>query len=224
MWRREALSLVQLRSVRYSTGGTTAAVGGYDATPSPGPELDNQVALVARLRPRGGAPFVVAVTHLAAKKNATFEQKRVRQVTQLLDRLQAEDLPCIVACDLNAAPVQNPAADYPAEAYAAALGHPLGLRSAYREALGKEPAYTTWKCRGTKEDKHTIDYMFLSGDITVRRVLAPPAEGDVEPSRLPGWRYPSDHVALHAELLVPSASRALPAPGVCGGEVQASRM
>jgi hypothetical protein len=37
----------------------------------------------------------------------------------------------------------------------------------------------------------------------VVRVLLAPEPGDVAESRLPGWAYPSDHVALLAEVLLP---------------------
>jgi hypothetical protein len=33
-------------------------------------------------------------------------------------------------------------------------------------------------------------------------VLLPPDDADVDFERLPGWRYPSDHVMLAAELSV----------------------
>ena len=53
--------------------------------------------------------------------------------------------------DMNAAPCNSAAAPYPCLAYPAAAAHPLGLRSAYHEALGAEPSWTTWKRRGEAE-------------------------------------------------------------------------
>merc|ERR1719245_1559649 len=101
---------------------------------------------------------------------------------------------------MNAAPESGKTADYPSEAYPAAINHLIGMKSTYHQALGREPVYTTWKRRGDMEYKHTIDYILISGAFRVVRVLAPPDESDVEPERFPSWKYPSDHVALVAEL------------------------
>ena len=47
--------------------------------------------------------------------------------------------------------------------------------------------------------KHTIDYIFHDAGLRATRVLAPPQEAELEPARLPGLRYPSDHLSLVAE-------------------------
>jgi len=52
---------------------------------------------------------------------------------------------------------------------------------------------------------HTIDYILVSPGVAVLGVLAGPEPEEVGPERLPGWRYPSDHVALLAELQLPGA-------------------
>jgi len=192
-WRREAFALRHVESISYG-----AARGRAWAT--------NQVALVAELRPRDGTPpFVLATTHLAAKKTSEGESLRVQQVSELLDHLRVKGLPFVLGMDMNAAPHQNNCADYPCQAYPAVVQHPVGLYSAYARVLGSEPDYTTWKRRGELEAKHTIDYILTSGAIAVERVLAAPPEHQLAPERLPGWRYPSDHVALLAELRVPTA-------------------
>ena len=169
----------------------------------------NQVAIVAQMRLRGaaaGAPFVVGVSHLVARKDATGERARAQQAAQFLDACfaaarRAGTAAVVAMLDMNAAPARSAAADYEPEALPAALG--AGVRSAYAAALGAEPAYTTWKRRGAKDAKHTIDYVLVSPAVAVRRVLAPPDEDEIDAARLPGWRYPSDHVALQAELEIP---------------------
>eukprot|EP01049_Picozoa_sp_SAG25_P013716 SAG25_NODE_2204_length_1840_cov_1.533601_2_plen_101_part_00 len=83
------------------------------------------------------------------------------------------------------------------------------LESAYRLVLGgAECAWTTWKRRGASETRHTIDYLFVSAELGVERVLLPPRTSEVAAERLPGWRYPSDHIALFAQLRVPVAAAA----------------
>ena len=74
--------------------------------------------------------------------------------------------------------------------------------SAYAHVLGAEPDWTTYTKRGAHVAKHVIDYILLSPGVRVRRVLLPPADDELDPSALPGWRYPSDHVALMAELVL----------------------
>ena len=89
---------------------------------------------------------------------------------------------------------------YAAQAYPATTS---ALRSAYKTALGAEPAWTTWKRRGTSEARHCIDYVLCSPEVGVSQVLLPPDDDAVVEERLPGWNYPSDHVALIADLRVP---------------------
>lgn len=191
-WRREKVSLAGSEKVVFS--GAKA----------------NQVAIIARLTV-GGVQVAAAVTHLKAPKTAEAEQARQDQMGQLLDRLPT-DVPCIVGLDMNATPEQGPTTPYPSLAYAVAIGHEQRLHSAYAELLGREPAYTTWKIRAASEARgtpagevsHTIDYLLCSEAIRTRRVLLPPEQLDAD--RLPSWRYPSDHILLAAELLLPPAS------------------
>ena len=76
------------------------------------------------------------------------------------------------------------------------------LSSAYGpHGAESEPAYTTWKIRPGKEAKMCIDYIFHSRDtMRVLRVLSIPSEEHIEPTRLPGRLYPSDHFALAADI------------------------
>ena len=91
---------------------------------------------------------------------------------------------------------------YAAQAYPATTST---LRSAYKTALGAEPAWTTWKRRGTSEARHCIDYVLCSPEVGVSQVLLPPDDDAVVEERLPGWNYPSDHIALLADLRVPAS-------------------
>lgn len=157
----------------------------------------NQVALLATVRVPGSSSFIVACTHLVARKTAEGEAARKRQVCELMERLDTMGLPCVICLDMNAAPHD---AAYAAQAYPATTS---ALRSAYRTALGAEPAWTTWKKRGTSEARHCIDYVLCSPEVGVSQVLLPPDDDAVVEERLPGWNYPSDHVALIADLRVP---------------------
>ncbi|CAH0368606.1 unnamed protein product [Pelagomonas calceolata] len=159
----------------------------------------NQVALLATVRVPGSSSFIVACTHLVARKTAEGEAQRKKQVCELMERLDTMGLPCVICLDMNAAPHD---AAYAAQAYPATTS---ALRSAYRTALGAEPAWTTWKKRGTSEARHCIDYVLCSPEVGVDAVLLPPEDDEIVEARLPGWNYPSDHVALIADLRVPAS-------------------
>ena len=199
-WRTDAVAVDELTTVNFKQ---------LDSDGAPTGKASNQVAIVAQMRllrgaAKGGAPFVVAVSHLMARKDATGERARAQQVAQLLEAAfaaaqRAGTAAVVAMLDMNAAPSRSASADYEPEALPAALDGGR-VRSAYAAALGDEPSYTSWKRRGAKDAKYTIDYVLVSPAVAVRRVLAPPDEDELDAERLPGWRYPSDHVALQAEL------------------------
>ena len=57
----------------------------------------NQVALLATVRVAGSSSFVVACTHLVARKTAEGEAARKRQVCELIERLGTMGLPALFA-------------------------------------------------------------------------------------------------------------------------------
>uniref|UniRef100_A0A7S2WDB4 Endonuclease/exonuclease/phosphatase domain-containing protein n=1 Tax=Mucochytrium quahogii TaxID=96639 RepID=A0A7S2WDB4_9STRA len=129
-------------------------------------------------------------THLKAKPD--FEDLRVKQVSQLLekvDKLRQEDETCnILFCgDLNTDP--------------GGAVHKLVVskgrfESAYMDLASEH--FSTWKVRES-EVKHCIDYIFYSGtNITLKERLSVPDESAVGAARLPSVNWPSDHISLHA--------------------------
>ena len=146
---------------------------------------------------KGGAPFVVAVSHLMARKDATGERARAAGGAAARGGVRRRAARGHRGGRRDARHERG--ADYEPEALPAALDGGR-VRSAYAAALGDEPSYTSWKRRGAKDAKYTIDYVLVSPAVAVRRVLLPPDEDELDAERLPGWRYPSDHVALQAEL------------------------
>jgi nocturnin len=166
-------------------------------------ETNAQVALIVRLTHiNTSSQVLVACTHLKAAKNSSGEEMRVMQARMLLDKLtelsNGGDIPIILCADLNAQP--HVVDDMKPLTYTEINQHALGLESAYRFVLGEEPFYTTWKIR-VKEVHTTIDYIFASKQrLSVSKVLSIPRPEDLESCKLPGHRYPSDHMAIMAEL------------------------
>jgi len=214
------LDKLPIQVLRYSKeqGGVGVAneLAVDQTRPWEGDGVANQLALVGTfsLRQDSQPPsqrrmdFRIAVTHLTAAKSAEVEAMRAEQCRQLLDFLNKSDTadarrPTIVAADLNAAPSRGHLA-YDSMAYPTMRA---ALDSAYERVLKAEPEWTTWKTRkGFKagEVQHTIDYIFVTPEIQVGRVLLPPEE--IGEGRLPCARYPSDHIALAAELYLPRIS------------------
>ena len=200
-WRRE-FERVEITTLGYRHGLRNKH--------TPSSSGSNQVALVAALRPPGaasGPPLLFATTHLCAAKSSVGETVRAQQMRELVEALQEvssrlQAAGSVLMLDMNASPPHG-TMTYESEAYPLATDEPSsGLRSAYKDVLGAEPAYTTWKRRGESEVRHTIDYVLVSPRVRVHRVLQPPDPSGVDARRLPGWRYPSDHIALAAEISV----------------------
>ncbi|ETO30615.1 hypothetical protein RFI_06508, partial [Reticulomyxa filosa] len=57
----------------------------------------------------------------------------------------------------------------------------MELNSAYRDALGDEPEFTTWKKRAGGVDKHTIDYIFYQKhkNVYLSKILSIPTEKEI---------------------------------------------
>ncbi|XP_046735078.1 nocturnin isoform X2 [Diprion similis] len=161
----------------------------------------NQVAVVAVLRVREtGREFLVAGTHLKARKGALLSTLRNEQGKDLLNFVSssAEGRPVLLCGDFNAEPTEP--------IYRTVLGYPeLNLASAYADfstdkdipSMDREPPYTTWKVRDEGEVCHTIDYVFYNKNaFAVNAVLQFPTAEDIGEGRVPSYQYPSDHFSL----------------------------
>lgn len=172
----------------------------------PGGVNSKQVAILARLRWRGGAAgkvgeasthqprsLCVAVTHLKAKSG--FHDYRLAEGEHLRAEVAgfAGALPAIVCGDFNAPP-QEPV-------YECFVAGEPDLASAYAVAgKGGEPEFTSWKLRPSgKESKYTIDYMwFTARQLSLTEVWSLPSTEAIGTCALPCPSYPSDHLALCA--------------------------
>ncbi|GAX14633.1 hypothetical protein FisN_6Lh418 [Fistulifera solaris] len=186
-WNRQVFELVSQRHHGYSVG--------------------NQVALHVVLRYRSSNRLlVVVVTHLKAKCNATNEMIRMKQLQELLVRIdetirdvQSKDhdsnqTPVILLGDFNT----DPPATVPSQD-ASSLNQLITASNGCFQSLyplESSTHYTTWKTRGSDTVKRVIDYIFYRGPVKPIAVLQVPEETELEPTKLPGLRYPSDHVLI----------------------------
>lgn len=91
-WRNDTVELKQLETMNY-----------HHRDPVDGKPADrksNQVAILATLKVQGAQPVVAAVTHLVAEKTSEGERRRAQQMSELIERLGALALPCIVGLGL----------------------------------------------------------------------------------------------------------------------------
>ena len=132
----------------------------------------------------------VAVTHLKAKASAV--DIRTAQGSHLYSEMKkiCGDCPGVVCGDFNALSTE------PVYKHFKESSH--WLESSYSTAnSGREPAFTSWKFRPGKVSKYTIDYIWYTSQLLqVNSVLKIPSEEEIGESALPGWNYPSDHIAL----------------------------
>lgn len=132
----------------------------------------------------------VAVTHLKAKGGAVHI--RTAQGFHLYSEMKelCGDLPGVICGDFNAQATEP--------VYEHFKKSSLWLESSYFTANeGKEPILTSWKFRPGKEVKYTIDYIWYTSKLLqVCAVWGTPSEEEIGKNALPGWSYPSDHIAL----------------------------
>lgn len=150
--------------------------------------------------------------------------------------LSGGSIPLVIVGDFNATPHSSPDKDgdgiYQPLCYQQVMSHPLALRSAF----DVKETFTTWKIRPlrsgtdrgcigtgglpsvtaggdstdgdrkTKESKHCIDYVFISGTVHVERRSTLPSGEELGPRRAPSFVYPSDHFAMAVKLRLSHAS------------------
>jgi mRNA deadenylase 3'-5' endonuclease subunit Ccr4 len=190
-WKTSTFDLVSERRLRYHIG--------------------NQAFIIATLHHKGSnRHIVVGVTHLKARKSVNNEKIRMRQVCELLDKLEEEreriqtdsdekEVPTLILGDFNADP---PSKDRDKSCVAKVLDHhEEAFCPSYLSAYPIDPPpkgfFTTWKTRGVETVKRVIDYIFHS-NMSCTDTLCVPDEKEIEVDQLPSLRYPSDHLMVAA--------------------------
>eukprot|EP00797_Seminavis_robusta_P003375 Sro120_g058540.1 repressible alcohol dehydrogenase transcriptional effector (239) ;mRNA; r:68694-69410 len=131
-----------------------------------------------------------------------------------------EDIPILIMGDFNADPPAQ--LSFPDSSVRRALSNHLEgankngndttsktphrkFQSAYPIDPPKDSFFTTWKTRGTQTVKRIIDYIFYSSGgqkgerLQCTENLSVPKFEELEESKLPGLRYPSDHLMIGAK-------------------------
>jgi len=135
----------------------------------------------------------------AKPKEMPIKDAQARMVANIV-RKELLGIPVLFGCDLNSNQNSQIFKTWQREA--------PNMPSSYNTANGEELDFTTckWRKGGAQKDKlgvkkQTIDFIFYSeGDWQVRRTLdVPPAE-KLEHLKMPGWKYPSDHFLISADI------------------------
>ena len=196
-WRSETFELVSKRRLKFNVG--------------------SQVYIVAVLRHKAsGRLIVTVVTHLKASESN--EQIRCSQVEELLqavantslevrERRGENEISVLILGDFNT----------DGEAIRNVLNFELqtttecndgdrngkassAILSAYPISPPGDSLYTTWKIRRS-EVRRIIDYIFYSNFKCTATLQVPP-ETELEPTKLPGLKYPSDHMMIAAKFRI----------------------
>ena len=161
-------------------------------------KVGSQVGLLATLRHKGTRQdIIVAVTHL--KASAENEEIRCAQTEQLLEEIEVQrktnpTMPVLLLGDFNADPPKQPCngSNNPVSAIDKVLQ--AGYQSAYDLSSSPE-LFTTYKTRGSDTIRRVIDYISYTGIECTHRLTIPKDE-EMERYKLPGLRYPSDHLMI----------------------------
>lgn len=185
-------------------------------------KVGSQVLLLAVLKHRPTGQFILtSVTHLKAQRSEVNEKIRCAQVNELVERLKDElalvadawempSVPVLVMGDFNAdVPTQTTGDCSAIQTLLSSNISPNNdasctLQSVYQIDPADENFYTTWKTRGTSTTRRIIDYIFYGGGggdnaLSCQAYLAVPEPGELDEAKLPGLRYPSDHMAIAAK-------------------------
>lgn len=206
-WKRDVLELVRQESCSFASG--------------------NQVYTIATMRHlETDRIMVLAVTHLKAGKGVEMEKIRKGQVKELKDHIgrvvlalasskeekgvkKWDEIPVVIMGDFNSDPTEDQSCvwDLLSQEKASCGGggddgcvflsaYPIASTSA------NTSFFTTWKIRGEKVQKRVIDYIFYKSTTTSGmeccQLLSIPHPDEMEESKLPGLKYPSDHLAIGA--------------------------
>ena len=175
----------------------------------------NVYMLLPLERKSDGEQVLVATTHLKAKIGPENEARRTLQASQLMEAIRTKQLDhagraVVLAADFNtdAYAAESNGTNIPAECIPMVVSCPiLALKSAYPLQTSEDDqggTYTTWKRRGPYEARHTIDFIFHSGTgLECVATLDAVSAADMDAARLPGFQYPSDHLAIKAWLRFP---------------------
>ncbi|KAI1292162.1 Nocturnin [Halotydeus destructor] len=151
-------------------------------------EPSNQVILVVHLRCKlTGRAFVVATTHLKARKGPVLAALRNEQGKDIIRYLasEADRRPLILTGDFNAEAIEP-------------VYHTLTdqLSSAYCEGFPGDTMVSNWTHRANESvTKQTVDYIFYSPyRIQCTALLDLYSKNHVKP--IPNENYPSDHLSL----------------------------
>jgi hypothetical protein len=188
-WKSDLFGLVSERRLVYRVG--------------------TQVMILVTLRHRPSQHYiVVAVTHLKAQKTAQNERIRCMQVDELLEHVnkavesltkEGESVAALILGDFNSDPPYEMCGESSVGRVLSESKGGLAFQSAYEIGPPSGDFFTTWKTRGGKTTKRVIDYVFHSVGMKCTATLSVPKESEMEKTKLPGLRFPSDHLMIGAE-------------------------
>jgi len=187
-----------------------------------------QVAIAVQLKVKAtNRHFVVMTAHLKSgtePDDIPGKKAQAKEVAGIIKNIKHNDrnMPVIFGCDFNNKPEDDEDNSHRifyeelkmkkggykvTSAYGKVRSEgKYGASPTYQEVMGWEPPFTVDKVRkgGAQKDKvggvqQTIDFIFYTKEIECSRILDI-TKDDLEDCRIVGWRYPSDHFCIAADL------------------------
>ena len=184
-------------------------------------KVATQVYIIATLRHKEtGRIIIAAATHLKASASEVNEKIRTEQAKELGNILQT--MSSDSALDVDASFRENGSVpifllgDFNSEANGEGQTTVRSIierneKPHFQSAYPLDHPYSTWKTRGKVKTKRVIDYIFHNSQdirgVHCTHILGLPEEEEMEPHRLPGFRYPSDHLAIAARFRISCSER-----------------
>lgn len=170
-----------------------------------------QVALIQRVTlHEGGRSFVVCSTHLRARASEDFlRMQQAGEVVAAVADFARPGEPRMILADTNSpAPRDAEAGGAPNSVfeYFLACGYRCAYRSLDPHGTGEFPSFTTWAGWETGDYRAVCDHIFVSNGLEVSGVLDVPCSDKLRlrfPERFPNSQYPSDHMLLVADVVLP---------------------
>ena len=168
------------------------------------------MAVLQRLWPKDrqtGKGIIVCVAHLRASADDGFRMQQASELVTALQDFSRGDEQIILA-DVNSIQTSEQRASDVTTVYDyfVACGYTCVYASVGLQHGLRIPNYTTWAGWASGDFKATCDHIFVSQGVQPQAVLdVPEAQGlaTVYPERLPNASFPSDHMSLLADLIVP---------------------
>jgi len=214
-WRKEKFHLLSSKQGAYTLGSQVYVIATLRHVPS----QRIMIVAVTHLKAKEGtANEAMRYTQAIQLSQAVTEAAREAENKWCTSTRESSNIPIFIMGDFNSHPI--PECTTAGEESNTKIMSCLDAFIANKSSLSSPPYghfssvypihptpndfFSTWKTRGPKTTRLVIDYILHThvDGIQLSHILSVPHEDEMEPCRLPGFKYPSDHIALGAKFQI----------------------